>query len=215
MLPAAHGMRESPERRQIGADMKKLLDPNMCPDVTKKNKKKTCSSLCDKEVLTLDLPDVNRQDMHEVQANRIGDGRKCNLCPLKDTDLDPVMLILGKRVQVVWSGMYPDGKSKSLFCYYCIRVWQRMYRHKWPMKTLVDECSDDDTHKKFRGLCQALIEHCAKMGRCDSIAPWEDFVKTLTHEETHGQEVLQDKEMLSGPSAYTPAQYKSYDSQQC
>ena len=165
------------------------------PDADKKKHKTTQPSERERPMKLTKKEE--KPDICQLQAGRINDGRKCTLCPSKDTDLDPVMMALGLKCFLAWSAIWPNMKTKSYFCYYCVRVWQKRYRHLHTMVIFCEMCQKDDAlHKKFRDECVLLQDYCIKNRRIDSYAPWADFEKKLTMREIKGVEVLEDEEMV-------------------
>ncbi len=58
------------------------------------------------------------------------DGRKCDTCPHKDSDPDPVTLETTGESEQMWWGLnpYPTGKTPGTLCGFCRRVYFCDYR---------------------------------------------------------------------------------------
>jgi hypothetical protein len=126
------------------------------------------------------------------------DGRKCKICPFLDSDWDPVFLAIGNRVYITWGGLNKEtGTSKGCYCYFCLRVWQKMYRHKCSMSKLVEDMgADAELHKSFRAYTKMLLDYCVANGVHDLNAPWAEFQKTLLHEEENTLEIMEDRSLI-------------------
>ena len=90
------------------------------------------------------------------------DGRQCKTCGLADNAADPVVVM----VFSAWG--YPpreDGTSVGDHCWYCVKVWAAVFKHKMSLKQVVAASgSDPALFQQFNGFVKKLKGHLASKG---------------------------------------------------